>query len=143
MPITIFELILTSSTIDKKLENFEFIFEFKIAMNFEIFVNFEFNFEILVNFEFIFEFFDNFEFFLSIADEVTINPQRPTLPLKSLKIVWWWRRRGCDGLLFERLKKGCAINCSSGSLYGGLSNHSSLYTTKNVLDAYFFRIIVD
>ena len=41
-------LILTSSTIDKKLENFEFIFEFKIAINFEfifeIFVNFEFNF---------------------------------------------------------------------------------------------------
>ena len=28
-------LILTSSNIDKKLENFEFIFEFKIAINFE------------------------------------------------------------------------------------------------------------
>ena len=55
---------MTSSTIDKKLENFEFIFEFKIAINFEfifeIFVNFEFNFEIFVNFEFIFEFFVNF-----------------------------------------------------------------------------------
>ena len=54
-------VILSSSTIDKKLENFEFIFEFKIAINFEfifeIFVNFEFNFEIFVNFEFIFEFF--------------------------------------------------------------------------------------
>ena len=34
-------LILRSSTIDKKLENFEFIFEFKIAINFEfIFENF-------------------------------------------------------------------------------------------------------
>ena len=46
-------LILSSSTINKKLENFEFIFEFKIAINFEfifeIFVNFEFNFEIFVN----------------------------------------------------------------------------------------------
>ena len=62
-------LILCSSAIDKKLENFEFIFEFKIAINFEfifeIFVNFEFNFEIFVNFEFIFEFFVNFEFFVS------------------------------------------------------------------------------
>ena len=68
--------ILTSSTIDKKLENFEFIFEFKIAINFEfifeIFVKFEFNFEIFVNFEFIFEFFVNFEF-LSMADEVTVR----------------------------------------------------------------------
>ena len=57
------DLILSSSTIDKKLENFDFIFEFKIAINlefiFEIFVNFEFNFEIFVNFEFIFEFFVN------------------------------------------------------------------------------------
>ena len=64
-----FLLILTSSTIDKKLENFEFIFEFKIAINFEfifeIFVNFEFNFEIFVNFEFI------CRVFLSMADEVT------------------------------------------------------------------------
>ena len=42
-----------SSTTDKKLENFEFIFEFKIA------INFEFNFEIFVNFEFIFDFFVN------------------------------------------------------------------------------------
>ena len=36
----------------KKLENFEFIFEFKIALNFEfifdIFVKFEFNFEIFL-----------------------------------------------------------------------------------------------
>ena len=52
--------------IDKKLENFEFVFEFKIAINFEfifeIFVNFEFNFEIFVNFEFNFEIFVNFEF---------------------------------------------------------------------------------
>ena len=60
------KVILTSSTIDKKLENFEFIFEFKIAINFEfsfeIFVNFKFNFEIFVNFEFNFEFFVNFEF---------------------------------------------------------------------------------
>ena len=39
-------LLLSSSTIDKKLENFEFIFKFKIAMNFE------FIFEIFVNFEF-------------------------------------------------------------------------------------------
>ena len=37
-------IILTSSTIDKKLENFEFIFEFKIA------TNFEFNFEIFCKF---------------------------------------------------------------------------------------------
>ena len=54
-------LVLTSSTIDKKLKNFEFIFEFKIAINFEfnfeIFVNVEFNFEIFVNCKFIFEFF--------------------------------------------------------------------------------------
>ena len=50
-------LILTSSTVDKKLENFEFIFEFKIA------INFEFNFEIFVNFEFIFEFFCQFRVF--------------------------------------------------------------------------------
>ena len=61
--------ILTSSTIDKKLENFEFIFEFKIAINFEfifkIFVNFEFNFEIFVIFEFTFEFFVNFECFVN------------------------------------------------------------------------------
>ena len=67
-------VILTSSTIDKKLENFEFIFEFKIAINFEfifeIFVNFEFNFEIFVNFEFIFEFICRV--FLSMADEVTM-----------------------------------------------------------------------
>ena len=67
-------LILTSSTIDKKLENFEFIFEFKIAINFEfifeIFVNFEFNFEIFVNFEFIFEFLSISSFLLR-ADEVT------------------------------------------------------------------------
>ena len=70
-------LILTSSTIDKKLENFEFIFEFKIAINFEfifeIFVNFEFDFEIFVNFEFIFEFILSFSSFLSMADEVTIS----------------------------------------------------------------------
>ena len=56
-------VILSSSTIDKKLENFEFKFEFKIAINFEfileIFLNFEFNFEIFVNFEFNFEFFVN------------------------------------------------------------------------------------
>ena len=46
---------LSVSTVDKKLENFEFILEFKININFEfifeIFVNFELNFEILVNFE--------------------------------------------------------------------------------------------
>ena len=64
---------MSSSTIDKKLENFEFKFEFKIAINFEfifeIFVNFEFNFEIFVNFEFIFEFL-SISSFLSIADEV-------------------------------------------------------------------------
>ena len=55
-----FRFILTSSTIDKKLENFEFIFEYKIA------INFEFNFEIFVNFEFFCQFrvfFVNFEFF--------------------------------------------------------------------------------
>ena len=67
---------MSSSTIDKKLENFEFIFEFKIAINFEfnfeIFVNFEFNFEIFVNFEFIFEFFLSISSFLSVADEVTM-----------------------------------------------------------------------
>ena len=64
-------LILRSSTIDKKLENFEFIFEFKIAINlefiFEIFVNFEFNFE------FNFEVFLLISSFLSMADEVTIS----------------------------------------------------------------------
>ena len=57
-------LLLSSSTIDKKLKNFEFIFKFKIAINFEfnfeIFVNFELNFEFFVNFE---VFFVNFEFF--------------------------------------------------------------------------------
>ena len=36
-------VILSSSTIDKKLENFEFKFEFKVA------INFEFVFEIFVN----------------------------------------------------------------------------------------------
>ena len=36
-------LILSSSTIDKKLENFEFIFEFRID------INFEFIFEFFVN----------------------------------------------------------------------------------------------
>ena len=40
---------MSSSTIDKKLENFEFIFEFSVRV---FFVNFEFNFEIFVNFEF-------------------------------------------------------------------------------------------
>ena len=53
--------------VDKKLEIFESIFEFKITMNFEsifkIFVNFEFNFKIFVNFEFIFEFFCQFRVF--------------------------------------------------------------------------------
>ena len=49
--LNLFSLLLSSSTIDKKLENFEFIFEFKIA------INFEFNFEIFVIFEFIFDFF--------------------------------------------------------------------------------------
>ena len=69
-------LILTSSTIDKKVENFEF----KIA------INFEFNFEISVNLEFNFEIFDNFEFilsissFLSVAYEVTIRLGYPTSP---------------------------------------------------------------
>ena len=38
--------ILTSSTIDKKLENFEFIFEFKIF----IYINFEFILEIFCEF---------------------------------------------------------------------------------------------
>ena len=61
-------VILSSSTIDKKLENFEFKFEFKIAINFEFifefFANFEFNFKIFVNFEFNFEIFVNFEFFV-------------------------------------------------------------------------------
>ena len=48
----------SSSTIDKKLDNFVFIFEFKII------INFEFIFEIFfLNFEFIFECFVNFEFF--------------------------------------------------------------------------------
>ena len=60
---------MTSSTIEKKLENFEFIFEFEIAVNFEfnfeIFVNFEYNFEIFENIEFIFEFFVDFELFVS------------------------------------------------------------------------------
>ena len=69
-------LIWSSSTIDKKLENFEFIFEFKIAINFEfnfeIFVNFEFNFEIFVNFEF-FSSFLSISSFFSVPDEVTIN----------------------------------------------------------------------
>ena len=74
-------VILSSSTIDKLLENFEFIFEFKIAVNFEfifeIFVNFEFNFEIFVNFEFIFEFFLSISSFLSMAHEVTIRKTNP------------------------------------------------------------------
>ena len=39
-------MIVMSSTIDKKLEYFEFIFEFKVA------IDFEFNIEIFVNFEF-------------------------------------------------------------------------------------------
>ena len=82
-------VILTSSTIDKKLENlviFEFIFEFKITIHFEfnleIFVNFEFNFvisvnlninfEIFVNVEFIFQCFLSISSFLSVADEVTM-----------------------------------------------------------------------
>ena len=56
---------MSSSAIDKKLENFEFIFEFKIA------INFEFNFEIFVNFEFNFEVFLSITSFLSVADEVT------------------------------------------------------------------------
>ena len=70
-------LILSSSTIDKKLENFEFKFEFKIAINFEILVNFEFNFEIFVNFEFIFQFFLSISSFLSMAHEVTIRKTNP------------------------------------------------------------------
>ena len=44
---------------------------------------------------------------------------------------------------FERLKKGCAINCSSGSLYGGLSNHSSPLHYKKCFGCIFFRFIVD
>ena len=62
---------MTSSTIDKKLENFEFIFEFKIALN----LNFNFGLIsrfFVINFEFIFEFFVNFDF-LSMADEATIT----------------------------------------------------------------------
>ena len=54
-----FGLILSSSTMDKKLEYFEFKFECKIA------INFEFNFKNLVNCEFIFEFFVNFEFIVN------------------------------------------------------------------------------
>ena len=61
-------VILSSSTIDKKLEIFEFIYKFKITNNFkfifEIFVNFVLNFEIFVNFEFSFDICVNFEFFV-------------------------------------------------------------------------------
>ena len=59
--------IVTLSAIDKKLENFEFIFEFKIALNFD------FIFEIFVNFEFNFEFFLSISSVLSMTDEVNIN----------------------------------------------------------------------
>ena len=48
---------LTSSTIDKKLENFEFIFEFKIA------IKFEFNFEIFCKFRVYFRDFCQFRVF--------------------------------------------------------------------------------
>ena len=70
------QFILSSSTTDKKLEKFEFIFKFKITIKFEfifeIFINFEFNFEIFANFELNFEIFVSFEL-LSMADEVTIS----------------------------------------------------------------------
>ena len=47
-------LVLSSSTIDKKLENFEFIFKLKTAINFKLnfeifFGNFELNFVFFVN----------------------------------------------------------------------------------------------
>ena len=53
-----------------KLEHFEFIFEFKIA------INFEFNFEIFVIFEFYFDFFV-MSSFLSMVDEVNISLKIP------------------------------------------------------------------
>ena len=64
-------LILSSSTIDKKLENFEFIFEFKIAISFKF--NFEFSFEIFGKFPVYFRVFLSISSFLSVADEVTIS----------------------------------------------------------------------
>ena len=45
------KLILSSSTIDKKLENFEFIFEFKKAINFELISSFLSILSFFVNFE--------------------------------------------------------------------------------------------
>ena len=76
----IFELILTSSTIDKKLEiytkleieleiNKNLEYELEIDKNLE---NFESNFEFFVNFEFYFEFFV-ISSFLSMVDELTIS----------------------------------------------------------------------
>ena len=73
-------LILTSSTIDKKLEIYTKLeieleiyknleYELEIDKNLE---NFESNFEFFVNFEFIFEFFV-ISSFLSMVDELTIS----------------------------------------------------------------------
>ena len=61
---------MSSSTIDKKLENFEFKITINFEFIFDIFLNFEYNFEISVNFKFIFECFVSF---LSMVDEVTIR----------------------------------------------------------------------
>ena len=69
-------VILTSSTIDKKLE-----ICIKLEIELEIYKNLEYELEIdknLENFESIFEFFVNFEFFvissfLSMVDELTIR----------------------------------------------------------------------
>ena len=76
----LFELILTSSTIDKKLEIY-----IKLEIELEIYKNLEYELEIdknLENFESIFEFFVNFESifeffvissFLSMVDELTMS----------------------------------------------------------------------
>ena len=73
-------VILTSSTIDKKLEIYKNLeIELEIDKNLEIELeiyknleNFEFYFEIFVNFEFYFEFFV-ISSFLSMVDEVNIK----------------------------------------------------------------------
>ena len=69
-PSAQFSLILTSSTVDKKLEIYKNLeIELEIYKNLE---NFEFYFEIFVNFEFYFEIFV-ISSFLSVVDEVNIT----------------------------------------------------------------------
>ena len=100
-----FDLILTSSTIDKKLEIYKNLeIELEIDKNLEIELeiyknleNFEFYFEIFVNFEFYFEFFV-ISSFLSMVDELTINTiryvilqplQLSSVPYKKDKVRKW------------------------------------------------------